>query len=201
MILGVLLAFGLGPVQVSEPRNLVAADWTTPISEVATFPRDGVLFARSALPLHSDTRAALEGEFQDGMTYFGAFAIGKDGSYGYVWGANSLAAARDIAREECLKFTDACLIYAEIHPRGYQEPGRGVATMAPDAAEFFESYQSQPQFYAMAISEDGAYAIVWGHATQGAADRAAMSDCNSYRITDLPDLRDMPCILLPLDGR
>ncbi len=198
MLLGVLLAFGLGQVPLSEPDNLHEAEFAAPIDTVVTFARDGVLVERSALPLQGDTRLAFEQEFQDGMTYFGAFAIGKDGSYGYVSGANSIAGARDIAREECLKFTDACLIYAEIHPRGYEPPGRGVATMGPDAAGHFEAHEARPRHRAMAISEDGAYAIVWGHATQGAADRAALSDCSSYRITDLPNLRDMPCTLLPL---
>jgi hypothetical protein len=49
----------------------------------------------------------------------------------------------------------------------------------------------------MAVSEDGAYSVVWGCGSPSEASAAALSDCREYVITDLPNLREMPCILVP----
>lgn len=201
MIIEFLVAVGLGGGAVSNMSDTVLSetriDYTGPVAAVSVYPPEGVLVPQSALPLSPEAQTAFEAEFQADMAYFGAFAIGKDGAYGYVSGANSLDAARDIAFAQCEQYADACLLYAEIHPVGYRGRVTGEVTMSNEATQYYQDPGSRPQFRAMAISEDGAYSFVWGHGSQQVANQTAMTDCQSYRITDL-DMRDMPCILLPL---
>lgn len=197
MIIEFLVALGLWSGPVDTVGNVELAEFTTPVLAVRTYPPQGEVVPMSALPLAPDVRTAFDTEFIMGEVYYGAFAISKDGAYGYVTGSNSIEAAREVAFAECEKYADACLIYAEIYPVGYSEIGRGEVTMSSEASEIYANPGDRPRFRAMAISEDGAYSLVWGHATQQAADNAAMTDCDSYRITDL-QMREMPCVLLPL---
>ncbi len=173
-------------------------EFREPVQQVVTYPPNGVLNQISGLELPQGTLEAFNTGFLDGHDYFGAFAITKDFGYGYVTGANSLEAARDIAEQECLKQGPVCLIYAEILPEGYAQPEDGQVTLAAEAAEYFNNPDpSWGDFRAMAVSEDGAYSVVWGYASPRAASQAAMDDCTSYIIDNLPNLRDMPCVMLP----
>lgn len=173
-------------------------EFTQPVQQVITYPPTGVINLLSGLQLPGDTLSAFETEFQDGAVYYGAFAITKDFGYGYVTGANSIEAAREIAIQECLKQGPACLIYAELLPVGYAPLQAGQVTMAPEATGHFTNPDpSWGNFRAMAISEDGAYSVVWNYGSPREASDAALADCSGYIITDLPGLRDMPCILVP----
>lgn len=173
-------------------------DFVPPVEQVVTYPPVGVVKQISGLPLPDGIRDAFEDEFKNGQVFFGAFAITKDFGYGFVTGANSLEAARDIAIQECLKQGPACLIYAEILPEGYAPLRDGQVSLAPEAASHFNAPDpSWNRFRAMAISEDGAYSVVWGHSTPRAAADAALSDCDGYTIDNLPELRPMPCVLVP----
>lgn len=169
-----------------------------PITEVVTYPPLGVLDQLSGLDLPAGTLAAFEDEFLDGSVYFGAFAITKEFGYGYVTGANSIEAAREIALQECLKQGPRCLIYAEILPQGYVPLEPGQVSLATEAADYYRNPRPDwGNFRAMAISEDGAYSVVWNYGTLSLAQDAALSDCAGYAIDDLPELRDMPCMLIP----
>lgn len=173
-------------------------EFVEPIQEVITYPSVGVENRLSGLSLPPDTLEAYEQSFLDENVFFGAFAITKDFGYGYVTGANSIEAARDIAMQECLKQGPICLIYAEILPQGYTPLERGQVSLAPEAADYFNNPDpSWGNFRAMAISEDGAYSIVWNYGSPREATEAALSDCSEYVIIDLPALRPMPCITVP----
>ena len=39
--------------------------------------------------------------------------------------------------------------------------------------------------------------MVWGYGSRAEAEAAALRDCNGYVVNDLPDLRAMPCQILP----
>jgi len=169
-----------------------------PIQEVVTYPPVGVVNRLSGLQLPGGTLEAFEGDFLVDSVFFGAFAITKDFGYGYVTGANSLEGARDIAMEECLNQGPVCLMYAEIVPQGYAPLGAGQVSLAPEAANYFNNPDpSWGNFRAMAISEDGAYSVVWNYGSPSQAAEAAMADCSGYTINDLPNLREMPCVLIP----
>ncbi len=173
-------------------------DFVEPVQEVITYPSEGLENRLSGLTLPPDTQEAFEQNFLSESVFFGAFAITKDFGYGYVTGANSIEAAREIATEECLKQGPICLIYAEILPQGYMPLEPGQISLAPEAAEFYNNPDpSWGNFRAMAISEDGAYSFVWNYGSPREAAEAALSDCAEYVITDLPNLRDMPCISVP----
>lgn len=173
-------------------------EFIEPVEQVVTYPPVGVVNQLSGLPLPEGTLEAYNDGFLDDSDYFGAFAITKDFAYGYVIGANSIEAAREIATQECLKQGPTCLIYAELMPEGYVPLEAGQVSLASEAAEHFNNPDpSWGNFRAMAISEDGAYSVVWNYDTRREASDAAMSDCAGYVINDLPDLRPMPCILIP----
>lgn len=173
-------------------------EFIEPVQQVVTYPPAGVVNLLSGLQLPGDTLTAFETEFQDGDVYFGAFAITKEFGYGYVTGANSIEAAHEIAIEECLKQGPACLVYAELLPVGYVPLQDGQATLAPEATDHYTNPNpSWGNFRAMAVSEDGAYSVVWNYGSPREAADAALADCTGYRITDLQGLRDMPCMLLP----
>lgn len=173
-------------------------EFTEPVQQVITYPPAGVINRLSGLQLPGDTLTAFETEFQDGEIYYGAFAITKEFGYGYVTGANSIEAAREIAVEDCLKQGPVCLVYAELLPVGYVPIEAGQVTMAPEASNHYNNPDpSWSNFRAMAISEDGAYSVVWNYGSPREASDAALSDCVGYTITDLPGLRAMPCMLVP----
>ena len=177
---------------------LTEVEFIEPVQEVVTYAPQGQVTVLSGLALPEGTAEAYQSDFLDGSVYFGAFAITKDFGYGYVTGANSLQAARDIATQECLKQGPRCLIYAEITPNGYVPLSSGQVTMSAEAADFYSNPDpSWGSFRAMAISEDGAYSIVWNYGSPREAADAALADCSGYTIDDLPGLRPMPCILVP----
>jgi hypothetical protein len=172
------------------------ADDQTPFRTVIPYPDTAQVVARSALPLSSDAQTAYDTDFLP-YSYFGAFAISKDGSYGYVTATNSLDAARDIAIGECQRYAPLCVIYAEIVPQGYVDVSAGEVVLNPEAADYFNDPGKHPAYRAMAVSADGAYSYVWGHATPADAVDAALADCESYRVRDIPGIADMPCWVLP----
>lgn len=173
-------------------------EFREPVREVVTYPPVGVLKQISGLPLPDSVQETYETEFLDGFAYFGAFAISKEFGYGYVSGSNTIEAAREIALQECYSQADRCMIYAEIYPVGDAPLEEGQVSLAPlPAGRFNNPSADWGQSRAMAISEDGAYAVAWNYPTQSAANAAALSDCEGYRLSDLPDLRDMPCLLIP----
>ncbi|MDA9208037.1 hypothetical protein N9O61_04035 [Octadecabacter sp.] len=178
--------------------QITPVQFNEPIQQVLTYPPVGVVNVVSGLELPDDTLSAFESDFLDGSVYFGAFAITKDFGYGYVTGANSLQAAREIATAECLKHGPRCLIYAEILPENYVPLQSGQISMSAEAANYFNNPDpSWDQFRAMAVGEDGAYSVVWNYGSPREAADTALTDCNGYAIDDLPDLRDMPCVLVP----
>jgi hypothetical protein len=192
-------------LSLSLPRSvpdvgpfLTQIDFAEPVQEVVTYPSVGVENRLSGLQLPDETLTAYETDFLADTVFFGAFAITKDFGYGYVTGANSLEAAREIAIEECLKQGPICLVYAEILPQGYAPLEAGQISLAPEAAGYFDNPDpTWGSFRAMAVSEDGAYSVVWGYGSPSEASAAALSDCGEFVIDDLPNLREMPCILVP----
>lgn len=178
--------------------NVTEVEFREPVQQVITYPPEGVLNQVSGLTLPDGTREVFEENFMNDTNFFGAFAITKDFSYGYVTGTNSLEAARDIALAECQKQDPRCLIYAEIVPQGYVPLEDGQVSLAPEAAGYFNNPEPDwGNYRAMAVSENGAYSVVWNYETPRAASETAMADCTQHMIDDLPGLRPMPCMLIP----
>ena len=178
--------------------QITQVQFNEPVRQVFTYPQTGVLNLLSGLELPGDTLTAFDNDFVNGAVYFGAFAITKDFSFGYVTGSNSLQGARDIALEECQKHGDRCLIYAEILPEGYVPLQDGQISMSAEAGELYRNPDpSWGHHRAMAVGEDGAYSMVWNYGSPAEAGEAALADCAGFVITDLPNLREMPCILVP----
>lgn len=175
------------------------ADFGQPVQRVSIYGPSNEMRVLSNLTLSREAQNAFDEGFST-ATYFGAFAVAKDGGWGFAAGANSLAAAHEIAMQECLAVNTRCIIHTEIVPVDYIDPAPGEATLASLAATVYTDPARSDIFHAMAVSEDGAYFRVWGHETQAAANTAALSGCEENRIRDLP-IADMPCVLLPRAGK
>lgn len=147
------------------------------------------------LPLTPEAQTIYDTEFQ-ATGYFGAMAISKDGGYGYSSGTASLQAARDIAMAQCLSLNASCTVIAELLPEGYSPPPPGAVTLSQQIYGHFANAAKNPDFQALAVSEDGAFAMYWGMASQAEADRLALVDCEANRERGLSGLRDMPCVLV-----
>ena len=200
MIVEFILTLSLSlPSSVSDVGPLLTQiDFAEPVQEVVTYPSVGVENRLSGLQLPDETLTAYETDFLADTVFFGAFAITKDFGYGYVTGANSLEAAREIAIEECLKQGPIVLVESDILTQGYAPLAAGQISFAPEAAGYFDNPDpTWGSFRAMAVSEDGAYSVVWGYGSPSEASAAALSDCGEFVIDDLPNLREMPCILVP----
>lgn len=178
--------------------QITQVQFNEPVQQVQTYAPEGVLNVLSGLQLPSDTFVAFDEEFMDGTKYFGAFAVSKEFGYGYANGVNSIEAAREIALAECTQHADACLIYAEILPQNFVPLQNHQVSLSAEAAHHYRNPDPSWEHHrAMAISEDGAYSVVWNYGSPAEAAAAALSDCTGYLVTDLPNLRNMPCLLLP----
>jgi hypothetical protein len=197
MFLELAVALALSPDPSAMPPavpGLVAVEYILPAVRVVPYTAETNLVMLSEAPLSQPAQEAFDTEFRPG-TYFGAFAVSKDGGWGYSTGSNTMSAAREIATQQCeTTNTSACRIISELFPVGFVPLGPGDITIAPEALGHYLDPETNIRPFAMAVSEDGAYSKVWGMASQEEADATALSDCESYR---MQGLSDMPCILLP----
>lgn len=177
-------------------NDLIQVDYILPAERVVVYPPEGVVRRVTNSALSVPAQTVFDTEFVT-ATYYGAFATTKDGGWGYSVGANSLDGAREVAMQQCLFENLRCLITAELVPVGYVEIGPGDVTIAPAVVGHYTDVTTNVAPFAMAVSADGAYSKVWEMPSQAAADAAALSDCEGYRFSDLPNLPPFPCVLLP----
>lgn len=206
MFLEFALAFSMATHAAVLPRlpddftaGVTRVDYILPVQRVVPYSPATQIITVRTITLAPDAQVAFDQEFAV-AAYFGAFAVSKDGGWGYSVGTNSLGAAREIAVHECAAVNGTCSIHSEIVPEGYVEIGPGDLTMNAETARNYADTSVQVPFYAMAVSADGAYAQGWDHPTQAEADAAALADCETYRVRDLP-ISDMPCVLVPRAGK
>jgi hypothetical protein len=192
--LAAMLALATIPV---PPTRLTPVDYPAKGGQPLIYDGPGAVTWLQQVKLDPEGRETFDTIFV-GQGYFGAWAMSDDGGYGYASGAGSIEGARDIALAQCDSTNPGgCTIVAELLPTGYFPAGPQDFTLSEAMAREFNT-GGRADFRAMAISEDGAYAVVWGYATQAEADAAAMADCQTgLLVLNLPDLRAMPCIRLP----
>jgi hypothetical protein len=174
-------------------------DYILPAQRVVAYGPLAEVRVLTDIRLPVEAQTAYDLDFAS-ASYFGAYAVSKDGGWGLSTGNNALDAAREMAMQECLSVNAACTIHSELVPAGYVDIGPGDVTVTPEAAGHYTDVSTNIPFFAMAVSADGAYSKVWGYATQAEADRQALSDCEGYRVIEA-GLSDMPCILLPRAGK
>ena len=169
-----------------------------PAERVVLYPGSGELRMLSNITMSDGAQQAFDQEFRS-STYFSAFAYAKGGGWGYVTTTNSLESARAIAMGECMASNANCRVVAEIVPAGYRALQPGDVTMAPEVADLFRNPAGVGATYnvAMAISEDGAYAMTWGYGSMAESEAQAMQDCIANMNQDQPGVPDMPCTLVP----
>jgi hypothetical protein len=200
MLIGLTFGLSLATQNIALPQpapQIVQVEYVLPAQRVVVYAPDANLQMTSQAILSPEAQAAFDAEFAIG-TYFGAFAMSKDGGWGYSLGSNSLDAARAIAIAQCASVnTTRCVVVAEITPVGYQPPAPGEVAVSPEVYGYYSDTTTNVKAYAMAISEDGAYSKIWGVASQAEADAQVLADCNAQRMTEPAGLIDMPCFLLP----
>lgn len=188
------------PLPDQTALALVPVDYQLPAERVVIYPPEGELRQISGLPLTGSAQRAFDSDFVT-STYFSAFAVSKAGDFGYSTTTNSLDAAQSIALGECQRHAPICTLIAEIVPAGYREPGPGDITITPEVAAIFmnpEGVGAPPGLIrAMAISGDGAYAMVWGHPDMASSVTQVTADCEQNRVNDVPGLAPFPCVVLP----
>lgn len=199
MIFNIVAGLALTGTLATAP--VVRVDFTGPITTVTPMPPSPMVRRQSGLPLGDVAQPVYDTDFVT-QGYFSAFALSKDGGYGYAVNANSLGAARDMALMQCLDQNESCLIVADIIPQGYRPPAIGEVFLNPEiGAYYFSPGPEVNGMRAMAISEDGAWAFNWGYTTQGEADAAALQTCQDNRSMQLPTEQDWPCFLVPGAGQ
>ena len=175
-----------------------SADFTPPITETVVYSPETELIVHSAPALSETAQEAWDTSFAV-SSYYSAFAISKDGGYGFATTTNSPTAAREIAMMECLTHNAQCRVIAEVRPLGYVEPAETAATVTVEVAGYLQDLMREQAFRAAAISPDGAYSLVWGYGSLAEAENAAMTDCDGYRRPQVnPGDPTWPCVLLPL---
>lgn len=175
------------------------ADYIGEPQRVVLYPTAGELRMLARPGLSADAQNAFDNEFRPN-TYYSAFALSKDGGWGWATTTNSLSGARAVAMAECETHNESCRVIAEIVPIGYVEMGEGDLTMTPVVMDLFlnpESVNATIDYIGMAVGADGAYSMVWGYATPEEAAAAALADCNLHIRTDLATLEQMPCVAVP----
>jgi hypothetical protein len=188
-----VLAVGLPP-SLGGPA-VIPVDFPLNGGPATAFSSAATVRILTDLPLSPEAQAVFDSEFQ-ATGYFGAFALSKDGGYGYSSGVATLAAAREVALAQCASLNGNCLVMAELVPEGYVPPPDGTLTLSQQVQSYFSTAAKNPDFQALAVSEDGAFAMYWGMASQSEADRQALTDCEANRDRSIPGLRDMPCVLV-----
>lgn len=200
MLIGLAIGFSLATGTVAAPDlggEILPVEYVLPATRVVAYPPEANVRMTSQTILSPEAQAAYDTEFAIG-SYFGAFAMSKDGGWGYSIGANSLDAARAIAIAQCASInTTRCAVVSEITPVGYQPPAPGEVAVSPEVYGYYSDTTTNVKAYAMAISEDGAYSKIWGVGSQAEADAQVLADCDSYRMREPEGLVDMPCFLLP----
>jgi hypothetical protein len=197
-ILAVVLST-LSPAVPGLTDVAIPVDYILPAQRVVSYDLAAEVRTLSNIRLSTEAQTAFDLDFVS-APYFGAFAVSKDGGWGFSTGTNELEAAREIAMQECLSVNASCTIHSELIPAGFVDLGPGDVTLSPEPAGHYADTSTNIAFFAMAVSADGAYSKVWGLPTQAEANTQALADCESYRVTDTA-LSDMPCILLPRAGK
>jgi hypothetical protein len=198
LILNTFVALALIPTLGQPPEHQITpVDFVGPITTVTASEPRGVLRMLSNLPLGDLAQPVFDTDFSR-ATYFSAFALSKDGGYGYAVSANSLGAARDMAMVQCQSENSRCTIVSEIVPQGYRDPAPGEVFLNPEIAGYY--FNPGPEvngMRAMAISEDGAWSLSWGFATQAEADADALKTCQANRSPVIAGQIDWPCFVVP----
>lgn len=193
------LAFAIAltlPVSPDLPgTDLVNVDFPVNGGPAVGWAGLGVVNRLSNLPMSPEVQAFFDTEFQ-AVGYFGAFALAKDGGYGYSSGTASLEAARDIALAHCRSVNTSCILVAELVPEGYVAPPPGTVTLSQQIYGYFMNAGKNRDYQALAVSEDGAFSMYWEIGSQAEANRLALDDCEANRERSITGLRDMPCVLV-----
>ena len=198
MYLTPLAALVFGHLSLPGLPAATEIEFQLPAERVIFYGPSGELLMLTNQRLSEAAQQVFDQEFR-AATYFSAFAYAKGGGWGYVTSTNSLDSARAIAMGECLSSNDTCRIIAEIVPAGYRDLQPGDITMAPEVSDLYRdpAEVGATSNVAMAISEDGAYAMSWGYGTLAESEAQAMQDCRSNMNQDQPGVPDMPCFLVP----
>ncbi len=152
----------------------------------ALYGPESWMMSRQDARLDGPMQARLEAEFAGGA-YFGAFAVGQAGAYGWVAGYGTPAAARQAAVESCARHGGDCRVVAELWPAGVKDP--------PDHSLNHAQRQALDRIgglslgiRAFAASPDGRSGTARGEALEQVIE-AALAACNSSpsrALTPLP---------------
>lgn len=142
--------------------------------------------------LSGDALSAFQSQYRKGG-YFGAFAVGADGAFGWTESYGTLAGARQGALAYCHRMGENCQIVSELVPDG--ETAHLAEFLVPFRyKDAYATYRDASGAKAFAMTENGAYGSAWGHTTIWAAKAAALRNCQAHQDMEHPDyMPGWPC--------
>ena len=156
-----------------------------------------VLFGESShiakmttMTLPAETEQAYRTQF-GGLPYYGAFAVGRYGSWGYAYGYAQRHMARAAALARCADGNRgmSCTLYAELlpyAPSGALEGGGETLSYRQGVQLRRVKEDSGPR--AFARSKDGSWGVGKGSSAE-AASQAALEDCRKMQIRTTSRIR------------
>lgn len=157
----------------------------------AMFPEPSLLLREAGARLSPEAAQALD-DTMTGRAYFGAFALGGQGGYGWAVGFATAAAAEAAALAYCAQNDSGCAVVARLWPQGMTRPPRDSLSHAQTRAFADIGGQIGPRAFARSL--DGSFGTARGLTPQDAQD-AALADCEDGR-TPPAFLPPMPCAVL-----
>ncbi len=170
--------------------DLTQVDYILPAQRVVPYGTTTEMRVISNVRLSPDAQTAYDQDFAT-ASFFGAFAVSKDGGWGYSTGTNSLEAARDIALNECLA------VKRQLH-RPHRNRPAGLCRHRPRRRDVvarngraLQRYLDQRPVLRHGDQRGWRLFKVWGYPTQ------AEADSRLWRIANPIAERPADCGLIP----
>ena len=132
-------------------------------------------------------------QWEKSATYHGAFALGSDGSFGWVERYNTPAMARAAALAYCGQHAADCQIIATSWP---SEPAAGGFALTARNRAHLARHLEHPGFAAFAVSENGASGWSSDFDTEVEARVRALFECSSANQGQPEFLPPAPCVVI-----
>lgn len=143
--------------------------------EIAVYPDTTEIILTGEIPSAGSVRAAYD-EWAADLSYFGAFAVGADESYGWSTRYGSPESARIGALAFCENRSSDCQVIATTLPVDFVPTE--AETLEADAANGLLAYESKEGAKAYAHSPLGIAHWSWGYTTVQEAERVAFNKCD-----------------------
>ena len=169
-LLAIVALWWVWPSAIAAPMQVYAGSDAQPVVVVVKPKAD-------MPPLGDEAMRALAVDLPQ-TRYFGAFAVGPDGQFGWVGNRHDIESARAGALSRC---GPACEIALELYPAGYEAAGSGrpVSVKLADAIAARGDIGPQSAVY-YALAPNGSWALQKTDETGLLAPLQVLNRCRSF---------------------